>query len=207
MKVIRGAGKAAKFVFWSMPLSVFGIHHLMQGHRQMTAMWKTLANPICPSCDGGVLLKQDNPDDEDSTLEQTVQGHNQLCTWSCHQCGYTLLAPTQIDQAKSIAANMQQKRLAAELGEVGVEEREKLANKHCISSRIFYTCSIIVFVGFLYFIMSGKSIMLSVNWLAIAVMLWIFAMKRSYRAWQVISGRIFEKGTFLYWVKNEKWMS
>ena len=54
-------------------------------------------------------------------------------------------------------------------------------------------------------LLSGNGVLLSINWFALSACLFVFGLKKSYRAWQVEHGVLYVQGAFKSWFNNEKW--
>lgn len=188
-----------------MPASILGVGLLRAGNRHIADLWKSLTHPVCPSCDKGILIMQAG--EEGQVLDQRTDGSIlTLHPWVCHKCGFGLLAPDDPAKARDSAARLRNERVKELLSGMELAEREQIARGHRLHSRTFFLTSALIMCGFLYMIASGATLLLSVNWLAIAFVLWVFGMKRSYRAWQVMTGQLFVSGALWFWFKNEKWL-
>jgi len=195
--------KAAKYAFVSMPLSILGINQLKSGNQHLLALWRSLSNPVCPSCDKGVMVIDE---EQGQVVDQSSNSQVHLLhTWVCNNCGWGCLEvndPRKVNQGCILYRN---ERAKASMTELQFAEREEISRGHRLQSRAFFIAASIGAVGFIYMIATGASFMLAINWIAIAFAFWVFALKKSYRAWQVTTGNLFVEGAFWFWLKHEKW--
>ena len=204
MGIWKTGKKAAKFTLVSMPLSIFGVNQLKMGNQQISDLWKSLSYPVCPQCDEGILLLQD---EETQTIDQKGNGQQQcLFPWHCNKCGFAFLDEKNVSKVRDSAARYRNERVKSELTHMEYEERESFARAHKFHSRAFFIASTLAMIGFTYMLATGAQLLLSLNWLCIGFALWVFGMKKSYRSWQVKTGHLFVKGSFWSWFKHEKWL-
>lgn len=203
MGILKAGKKAAKIAFVSMPLSILGINQLKMGIQQISDLWKSLSNPVCPECDNGVLVMQDGGQVVDQQQDGTTR---HLQPWVCNRCGFALLEESDVTKVRKIAARYRNERVKAVFTDMEYAEREKIAHGHRLHSRAFFLASALVAIGFVYMLASGAALLLALNWLSIAFAMWVFGMKMSYRSWQAKTGQLFVDGAFWYWFKNEKWL-
>lgn len=201
MSILGSGKKAAKFVFVSMPLSLFGINQLKMGNQQIADLWRSLTNPTCPVCDAGVLLRSEG----DANTVDHETGH-QLYPWACSHCGWGFLQVKSKKKVSEDCARYRGELIKAKLTNLEIVEREKYARAHRLHSRAFFITATLAVLGFLYMIASGAALILAFNWLCFALVAWIFGLKRSYRCWQLTTGTLFVKNSFWQWLKNEKWI-
>lgn len=187
--------KVTKFTLVSMPLSILGINHLRMGYKQITDLWKSLSNPVCPNCYEGIMKAENSGEEKMDSLRP----------WVCNKCGFGFL-DSDLSSARKTAISYRNKREKTELAELPFSERENIARGHRFQSRAFFIASALALLGFFYLLASGARILIASNWLAVGVSLWFFGMKKSYRSWQCTTGSIFVNGSFWLWFKNEKWI-
>ncbi|MBE0315565.1 hypothetical protein [Xanthomonas citri] len=84
-------------------------------------------------------------------------------------------------------------------------ERQRLIAGHVRVSRFWFGCAAVLIVGGLYMVASQTPLMAALNWLAFALLAGVFGLKRSYRAWQVETGTLFQQGAFRRFVSHERW--
>ena len=203
MGIWKAGKKAAKFTFVSMPLSILGVNQLRMGNKHLSDLWKSLSNPVCPECDKGLLVMEE---DEPGVLDQQQDGTtHDLHPWVCNKCGFAFLAESDVAKVREGASRYRNERVKVLLTSMEYAERQQIARGHCLHSRVLFVASLLAAVGFTYMLASGASLILALNWLSIAFALWVFGMKKSYRSWQVTTGNLFEEGAFWFWFKNEKW--
>jgi len=198
MGVWNGTKRAAKFVAVTMPMSMFGINQLRMGQAQINDLYRSLTNPICPECNRGTLKLQ-------RASEEQGGSHRDEHPWVCTRCGQVYLAPADKKQVKQLVAEERNKRAAAEMASMDEAERRALWRSHAIRSRWYFGSGLCLFGGFLYMLASGASLLLSANWLALGFVLFVYGLKASYRAWQVATGTLFQRGAFPLWLWNCKW--
>jgi hypothetical protein len=74
------------------------------------------------------------------------------------------------------------------------------------ASRFYFLFGACVFAGFIHKWATGASVVIALSWMGIAVVLWLFAMKKSYHAWLIKNPSNMFTGAFKYWLSNEKWL-
>lgn len=205
MSIFKPFGKAAKFTFVTVPLSIFGWQLNKGLFFWVRSLWTRSINPACPDCDEGVLLCQRNVE---AVFEQTERGDRprQLYPWVCNHCGYGLLESLDHKRVREVTGHHRTERARSVFTELELQEREAFSRKHRIASRIFFVASLLTFANSIHMLASGLSMIPTLNWASFSLMFWVFGMKRSYRSWQVMSGHIFEHGAARYWFKHEKWL-
>ena len=205
MSIFKPIGKAAKFTFVTAPLSVFGWQLNKRLFIWIRTFWTRAINPACPQCDSGVLLSQRGAE---PVLEPSENGDRprRLYPWVCHHCDFGLLASLDPRAVREVVGRHRLARARSTFTALQLAEREEFARKHRLASRMFFGMAAFNFTYFVYMLGSGASLLLALNGAAFALMFWVFGMKRSYRAWQVLSGHIFEQGAARYWFKHEKWL-
>lgn len=195
--------KAVKFTFVSMPLSILGINQLKMGNQQISALWRSISNPVCPDCDKGVMVMED---EEGQVIDQQPNGKSRhLHTWTCKNCGWGFLEVSDIRKVREGCIRYRNERVKISLSDLEFSEREQFSRAHKFHSRAFFIAAFIGIAGFIYMIASGASFMIALNWLSISFAFWVFGMKKSYRSWQVRTGSLFVDGSFWFWFKHEKW--
>jgi uncharacterized membrane protein len=203
MSILGKGKKVAKFTFVSMPLSFLGINQLKMGNQQITDLWRSISSPVCPECDKGVLIIQRN---ESPIIDQQQNDSpRHLYPWVCNSCGFSFLEEDETDKVRKDAVLYRNERVKVDLTELEYNERNQIARRHQIHSRVFFIASLLTAIGFIYMLASGAPLLLAMNWFTIAFAVWVFGMKKSYRSWQVKTGHIFIEGAFLFWFKHEQW--
>jgi hypothetical protein len=201
----KPAGKAAKFVFVTAPLSIFGWELNKRLFSMIRVMWTRTVNPACPMCEQGVLVIHR---DIAPVLDQNEQGQasRELYPWACSHCNHAMLEVADARKVKEVADRIRLEQAKSMFSEIEMKERDDIARKHKWGSRLFFVVSTLVFINFIRMLANGSTLILTLNWASFAFMFWVFGMKRSYRAWQVLSGHIFERGAFWHWLRHEKWL-
>lgn len=189
---------AAKFVFVKIPAGIFGVNTLRQNHETIRALYESLRNPTCPKCSGGVLAIDPN---------QIQEGDNPNLkyTWVCNQCDFMILGSADKNSIIPALTQIRQEQSLSLFDGLLPNERLKFVKAHTLHSRIFFTAAFAFFAGFCWMLLSGNGLLLSINWMALATCMFIFGLKKSYRAWQVENGVLYVKGAFKSWFNNEKW--
>mgnify|MGYP001056113911 CR=1 FL=1 len=206
MGLWSGTKRAAKFTFVSMPLSILGVNQLRAGNATITSLWKSVVSPACPECDQGVMLRQGSSADAVTEVEPDG-GVVTLYPWRCTKCSFGFLEVDDLKVVREGCIRHRNERVAAEMTTIEAEERAAIARGHRMQSRAFFGAAAVALIGFLYMLASGASFLLAVNWLSFAFLFWVFALKKSYRAWQVTTGTLFVEGAFWHWLKHEKWIT
>jgi len=206
MGFFNAGKKAAKFTFISMPMALLGVNQLRMGNQQIKALWQSTFNPSCPECDRGILLIRDRSEHD---IEQSAEGNTRvLYPWCCSDpnCGFGFLEEDNIKKVKAGALRYRNERVKASLSDIDYAEIVRISRSHRLHSRAFFVASLVGAIGCFYMLATGAGIMIAINWLSISFALWVFAMKKSYRCWQVMTGQLFVEGAFWAWFQNEKWI-
>lgn len=190
---------AGKFVFFSMPARVFGIGQIRSNQETISALYQSLRNPVCPECSGGVLRLQDAGG---AANESPDVQH----VWSCNRCQFQVLGPRDAKALAPTLSALRQQRSLEQFDGLSQDERERYASRHTLHSRIFFGAAIAMVVGFVVMALGSSTVLLSLNWLALAGCMFIFGLKNSYRAWQVENGVLYVPGAFKSWFNNERWI-
>lgn len=194
-------GKAAKFGLVTMPLSIFGWELNKQLFFAIKKNWARAVHPVCPSCETSTLQKL-NPITE--TISHEHDG-KPLVPWRCPNCGYGVLAANNKELHSAVQAH-HASQISQKVAAIAPEERQKFVRGHQMACRIFYAVSVLTFLWAMVLIASGVKWLIAINWLACAVMFFIFGLKRAYRSWQAQHGQLFQKGAFVRWLSHEKWL-
>lgn len=207
MGLFSAGKKVAKFTFISMPLSILGFNQLRMGNQQIKALWRSNFNPSCPECNSGILVKSE----EGETVVDQPKGVDQsriLHPWTCsnESCRFAFLEEDDLKKVKDAARRYRNESVKASLTDMQYEEIERISKSHRMHSRAFFVACFIAAAGAFYMAATGSGILLALNWLSISFALWVFAMKKSYRSWQVKTGQLFVEGAFWFWFQTEKWI-
>lgn len=185
-----------------MPASIFGWQLNKRLFGWLRFYWTRSLSPSCPECDRGVLTSvNDSEAVHDQASGQT------LVHWGCADCGFAMLAPLDTGKVRDASARRRSERARAAFGELELRERTLLAQRMRAGSRAFFAASCVVLAGGFYHLASGSAVLVVANWLSVGTMFWVLGMKRSYRAWQVLTGTVFVEGAFWHWLKHEKWLT
>lgn len=198
-----GAKRAARVAFVSVPAGMLGTNWLRAGNQFIGSLWKSLTYPGCPECDGGVLV----PYPQNEVLDQQPNGSTRrLIPWVCQQCQFELFADHNLKAAARLAQRARNLRVRDALSSMERAAREDIARGHVWHSRAYFAASGLTLAGAMYMLAVGAWWFTVVQWLLIATTLWIFGMKKSYRAWQARTGTVFEAGSVRRWFRDEKWL-
>ncbi len=197
MSISGKAKGAAKFVFVTIPAGILGVNTLRSNNQTIKALYESLRNPLCPKCAGGVLSIQGKAEPTDNP--------NLQYTWACNRCEFLILGGSDKKTILPAVTAIRQEQSLERFDGLGNEERQKFIKTHTLHSRIFFTASMALFLGFCWMLLSGNGVLLSINWFALSACLFVFGLKKSYRAWQVEHGVLYVQGAFKSWFNNEKW--
>jgi len=194
----NGTKRVARFVGVSMPASMFGINQLRMGNEHVADLYRSLTNPVCPECNQGTLALQRTPGDDTGMADQEFP-------WICTRCKQVYIASADVREVRKLVAVERNTQAARRMTVLQLEERASIRRNHVMRSRWLFGCCFCLAAGFLYMLASGATILLSLNWLALALSMFVYAMKASYRAWQVTTATIFVRGSFRHWLSHERW--
>lgn len=206
MSLFKPVRKAAKFTFVTIPSGLFGWTLNKRLFGWLTSYWRRSTSPACPECDSGVLLVQV----QDDGLSPEAEGdgaERRLYPWVCTSCGHALLEERNPVKVREVVAVRRRERLLQTLGELRLRQRQDIAKRHKVASRIFFAVAMLTFLNFVRLLAMNVSFIVAANWASFALMFFVFGMKSSYRAWQVVGGHLFEEGAFWHWFKHEKWLA
>ncbi|UXI68328.1 hypothetical protein [Tahibacter amnicola] len=190
MGVFGGIAKAAKFVVVSLPMQVLGAGQIRRNNSLIASLWRNLHNPVCPECQKAVLEPVGSEDG----------------AWSCKNCRFTVADRNGIAAVREAAKGRRNELVRTMYAATDQDERKDIARRHRLVSRCCFAGAAFTVCGFLYYVATGASVILALNWLAFALVCWTHGMKRSYRSWQVLNGQLFVEGAFWVWLKEERWL-
>lgn len=196
MSIFGKAKGAAKFMFVSMPSRVLGVSTLRQNNETIKALYDTLSNPLCPICARGVMRAQE---------AQQGDSPDMAYTWACNRCDFMLLGGRDKKTVLPQLMAIRQEQSLMNFDGLSSVDRAQLVHKHTRNSRVFLGASVLFFLGFCWMLLQGSGLMLSLNWFALALFMFVYFLKMSYRAWQVEFGVLYVQGAFKSWFNNEKW--
>ena len=191
---------AAKFAFVTIPAKVLGVGQLRSNHDTLSALYASLRNPICPMCSQGVLAIRD-----DDAHEAQASPHRKY-TWACNKCDFMILGDRDQKTLAPTLSKLRHEQALEVFDALDEGQRQKFQRSHTVQSRIFFGAALVMFVGFCVMLLRGSGFLLSINWLTLAACMFIFGLKKSYRAWQVENGVLFVKGAFKSWFNHERWI-
>ena len=194
-KKIKSAGR---FIFISMPLKLFGWNQLTSNHSLIKSLLSDLRSPICPICETGTLtIYQD-----EKIINPSISNSN---IYACTKCSYSLNCSKE--ELKTLIINERSKKYEKFSNDIHNKEHlSKIVKTHIITSRLFYFISFCILFFAFYLIVTGKPWLIAINYLSITLTVFLYAMKRSYRAWQILTGNLFIKNSFVKWLMNGRWI-
>ena len=191
MNMFKKSLSSLKFVFIDIPSYLIGARQLKSANDYIGDLYKTLKNPICPECNkSALIIKERNNVDEG------------LCFWSCVNCSFYIVA--EINE-KKLQQELNKIRISKYNNNIKESDLLKIKNNHKRISRIMYIFSIIPLLGSFYMIANESPILIALDWWCVFFVIYLYAMKRSYRYWQINTGNLFITGSFFKWFKEEKW--
>ncbi|KRB40333.1 hypothetical protein [Acidovorax sp. Root70] len=196
MSIFGKAKGAAKYVFVTIPAGVLGVNTLRKNNQTIKALYDTLTNPLCPHCSGGVMRMQGAQEGDNTAMAYT---------WACTKCDFMLLGGRDKDTVIPTLMAIREEQSLSVFDGLSAQERASVVKSHTLSSRIFLGAAVVFFLGFCWMLLQGSSLLLSINWAALALCMFVLFLKKSYRAWQVENGVLYVKGAFKSWFNNEKW--
>ena len=199
MSIWGKSKSAAKFVFVKIPAGILGVNTLRSNHQTIKALYETISNPACPKCSGGVLTVQGSAQAGDS------DNPNLKYAWACNRCDFMILGSSDKRSIIPALTSIRQEQSLALFDGLEADARQKYVKAHTLHSRIFFSASMAFFLGFCWMLLRGDGLLLSINWIALALCMFVFGLKKSYRAWQVENGVLYVQGAFKSWFNNEKW--
>lgn len=193
--MLKKVRQGARFAFVTMPAAVVG----WEMNKGLFGWIKSMAvrsfNPPCPQCDRGVLVK-----------DSAGQGDGQLHAWRCMACQHQILAGDSVAEVRDMSRRMRNEHVRDALSTMDLAERESVARSRRWASRIFYAMAALLFTTFVWMVATGTSLVIAANWASMSLMFSVFGLKQAYRSWQVVSGHVFQRGSFGYWFRNERWL-
>ena len=202
MGIFNGMKKVVKFTTVTAPLNIIGWNHNKRMFNTIRTYFTRSVNPPCPMCDSGVMVCVKTL----GTVPSATKASEPLHSWGCTGCDFGLLEIDNKKRVREVVTRMRWTRAKQAFTQVEQDERLRIARTHRIASRIFFVMAAVIFANCIRFIVTGEPVMMTLNWASVTLMFWVSGMKRSYRAWQVAEGHLFEEGAFWYWFKNASWL-
>ena len=200
MAILKKTRRAARFVFVDMPLGVLGYRVLKSNNQYIRDLWRSVRGISCPECRRGILLcRKDEsvPDDKGSGV---------LHPWMCTNCDFALLESADTKKVRATVRAMLNQEAIEAFGEMEFAVRQKHARRYAIQSRVFFTISAVLFVIFLYNLATGAGFLFSMNLASAGMACAAVGLKASYRSWQLDTSTLFVDGSFLHFLKHERWL-
>jgi transposase-like protein len=186
--------RTAKYVVWGMPATIFGVPMLRAGSQQIRDLYRSLTWPVCPHCQCSTLVRVD-PDDPKATDTH----------WLCHQCKGFFIGPVDVKAANAFFSEIRHQAAVTQMSAMANAERKGLTRKHRFVSRWYYGMAVAFLLGFFFNIAVGSGVFSLFNWVILALLMFIFGLKASYRCWQITTGVIFQPGAFRRWFWHGRW--
>uniref|UniRef100_UPI000B40C69E hypothetical protein n=1 Tax=Comamonas thiooxydans TaxID=363952 RepID=UPI000B40C69E len=164
MSIFGKAKGAAKYVFVKIPAGVLGVNTLRQNNQTIKALYDTLTNPLCPHCSGGVMRVQGAQEDDNTEMAYT---------WACTKCDFMLLGGRDKSTVTPTLMAIREEQSLTLFDGLGTEERASVVKSHTLSSRIFLGAAVVFFLGFCWMLLQGASLLLSINWAALALCMFV----------------------------------
>lgn len=197
-KKIKSAGR---FFFVSMPLKIFGWNQLKAGNSIIKSLWSDFHDPICSRCETGTIsyVSRKGADESLDNNERNIH------IYSCSKCGYTINC-TKDELKQHIISDRNEKYKSYSSDSRNQKQLSKTVRNHIFTSRCVYVISLCFLFYSCYLIGSGKPWLMVINYLSITATTCIYAMKRSYRAWQILTNHLFIPNSFIKWLMNGRWV-
>jgi hypothetical protein len=192
--------KVTKFVFLTVPAGLISWNLNRRLFLWLRSLWVRSVNPACAECNLGVMVREGG-----SGAARTADTAPPL-PWICNRCGYAVFGHEAPGALRRAVGRRRQDRAQAAFNLMQPSERSHIARKHCLAARLLYATAALTFVNGIHMLARGASTVVALNWAAFSVMCAVFGLIRVYRAWQLLTGHIFEAGAFWYWFAHEKWL-
>lgn len=187
------------WLFKKMPMKASSLENLANSTEELIQTVKAVNSIVCPKCSHGILMC-------DNDISRDYPGKVEW--WCSAKCDFKVFSlPTfkaVREAVKAPAYYIAQERLA----NMTPEQIQKIIKEHQYRSRLFRvaTCSFLFMAIVQLF---SQQWFLVAQWLIITVLVYLFALKWAYRAWQLKSKNIYLKHSpFFGWLFNApKWFS
>jgi hypothetical protein len=195
--------RTGRLLFVTIPAGLVSWQLNQQLFTWLRSLWARAVQPACPQCEAGVMKRARSRETvvfpSQSPPSASVSG------WVCTSCGFEVVASSRRALSSDMARYRQERALSVFQALSGLS-RHHLIRRHQRGARILFAVAALTFVWFVHIVVSGVPMRIALTWGAFSVMFAILGLKRSYRAWQVDSGRLFEPGAFTHWFRHEKWL-
>lgn len=197
-KKIKSAGR---FFFISMPLKIFGWNQLKSGNSIIKSLWSDFHDPVCSRCETGTISSV-----EKKTVNNPLENKQKhIHTFACSKCGFSIDC-TKEELSEHIITDRNNKYKVYSSDLKNQEQLSKTVRNHIVTSRFVYIISLCFLFYSCYLIGSGKPWLMVINYLSITITTCLYAMKRSYRAWQILTNHLFIPNSFIKWLMNGRWV-
>jgi len=173
-------------------------------------IWRSVRNPVCPDCGGDILKRSDgktDPEGSPDIIDQHKDGKNEiLFAWACDKCGFQLLGESRPEKIMSRVIRYRNEHIKEQRSKIPDPEATRLIARHRLASRFYFLLGVCVFAGSIHKFTMGAGMVISLAWMGVSAIFWLFGMKKSYHAWLVTTSNLFSSGVFKFWLLNEKWL-
>lgn len=187
------------WLFKKMPMKASSLETLANSTDELIQTVKAANSVVCPKCSHGILMC-------DKDISREYPGKVEW--WCTAKCDFKVFSQPTLkalrEAVKAPAYYIAQERLA----NMTTEQIDKILKEHQYKSRLFRMTSYSFFAMAIWQLMSQQWFLV-VQWLIIATLAFLFALKWAYRAWQLKSRNIHLKHSpFFGWLVNApKWFS
>ena len=205
-QTVGRAAKRGASLFLRYPASLLGVRDLVDRHRFMVDLVRSLRGIRCPSCANGMMVRQQQTNivsEPDSASEKAVP----LFIWRCNHCGHFIYAggtPKHVSDALQDEAvrNAHERAL-----NISAEDRASDILRWRDYSRLWYGLSGLVFgIGSIWIVWTGSVGVVGFQfWMFGTVYAFFLGIKGAFRCWQARTGPVFVRGAFRRWLMSEAW--
>lgn len=186
-------------------MGVLGGAQLRMGNQYISDLWHTINGVVCPACKSGTLVCKRDAENAVVSTDEGKEKKEILYPWVCTKCDFALLEIANTRTAKQTVRELLRKDAIEQLGEMEVKARRRRAHHFIVRSRIFFVFGFGALGYCLYEFATGGSLLFAAYLLSFGTASTMVGLKSSYRAWQVETGTIFVEGSFVNWLKHERW--
>ncbi|MDB6011333.1 MAG: hypothetical protein JWL65_3583 [Gammaproteobacteria bacterium] len=202
MSKLKPVARAARLVFVTIPAGLVGWQLNQQLFAWVRSLWGRAVQPACPHCDGGVMIRARG--NNMTSVSPNAVGPS-LSGWVCTSCRFAVLASNPRALSNDVAHYRRERALSV-FRTLSGATRSHLVRRHRRGARILFAVAVLTFAWFVHMVVAGVPMRVALTWGAFSLMFAVLGLKRSYRAWQVASGRLFEAGAFAHWFRHERWL-
>lgn len=187
------------YLFVKMPMKASSVENLVRSADELKSNIKAVNSVICPHCSNGILMC-------DRDVSRDYPGKVEW--WCSRNCGFKVFAQPTFKAVKEAVKVPAYQLAQARLASMSVEERQNLISTHQYKSNLFRLAATGFFAVCIWQLVKAQWF-LAIQWVIIAILAFLFAIKWGYRAWQIKSGNVHLKhAPFVAWLFNApKWFS